>query len=307
MIFYRLRKANNYLKFLVVFCLILFAQNTFSQQIIENRVSFTVHKNLHFSETDQQLTLDLFVPDELSEPVPCIIVIQGGGFKSQDGQRFKHYAEYIAKSNYVAALISYRGKPDYMYKTTIRDIKSAVRYVKHKSAKYSIDPNRVGAMGKSAGGTLAALLAVTEDNSFDKRVHKVSGKVQVAVVYAGVFNFITRFSNSSHIALQPDVDVRMVSNAEWIGHSFSKNNKHWKNASPLNHLDKNDPPILFMHCKDDKSVPWLQSREMYEKMKALEISSDIIYFEQGGHGFQMENKESSYLYPMMTFFKKQFD
>jgi acetyl esterase/lipase len=306
MIFYRILKTNYYLKLLLVFCLVFCVQNTFSQQSIENKNSFTVYENLQFSETDQQLTLDLFVPDELSEPVPCIIVVQGGGFKSQDGQRFRHYAEYIAKSNYAAALISYRGKPDYTYKTTIKDIKSAVRYIRHKSSEYLINPDKVGAMGKSAGGTLAALLAVTEDNSFDKRVYKVSGKVQAAVVYAGVFNFITRFSDSAHIALQPDADIRRLSNGEWIGHSFSKNNKHWKNVSPINHLDKNDPPVLFMHCKDDTSVPWLQSQEMYNKMKALEISSDILYFEQGGHGFQLENKELC-LYPMMAFFKKQFD
>jgi dipeptidyl aminopeptidase/acylaminoacyl peptidase len=61
-----------------------------------------------------------------------------------------------------------------------------------------------------------------------------------------------------------------------------------------------------MHCKDDQSVPWLQSQEMYKKMKKLKIDSEIIYFEQGRHGFQIDDKEL-YLSPMMSFFKKQFE
>ena len=98
----------------------------------------------------------------------------------------------------------------------------------------------------------------------------------------------------------------MVSNGEWIGSTFSKNDKHWKKVSPINHLDKDDPPILFMHCKNDNSVPWLQSQEMYEKMKGLGINSDAIYFNQGGHGFNLGDN-TLYLSPMMSFFKKQFE
>jgi pectinesterase len=304
MIFYRKQKVIDCLKWLFVFNLILSTSIAFSHQINEN--TYTVYEKLPFSASEPQLTLDLFVPNELSEPVPCIVVVQGGGFKSQDGQRFRYFAEYIAKNNYAAALISYRGRPDYTYPTTIEDIKSAVRYLRDKSSEYLINPDKIGAMGKSAGGTLAALLAVTENNSFDKRKHKVSSKVQAAVAYAGVFNFISRFSDSSHIAHQPDVNIRMASNVEWIGSSFSKNDKDWIKVSAVNHLDKNDPPILFIHCKDDKSVPWLQSQEMHKKMKGLGISSEILIFEQGGHGFNLGNEEL-YLSPMMSFFKKQFE
>ena len=304
MIFCSIQRVIDCLKWLFVFNLILSTSNAFSQQINEN--TYTIYEKLPFSESEPQLTLDLFVPNDLSEPVPCIIVVQGGGFKSQDGQRFRYFAEYIAKSNYAAALISYRGRPDYTYQTTIEDIKSSVRYVRDKSSEYLINPDKIGTMGKSAGGTLAALLAVTENNSFDKGKHTVSSKAQAAVAYAGAFNFISRFSDTSHIALQPDVDIRMASNGEWIGSSFSRNDKDWIKASAINHLDKNDPPILFIHCKDDKSVPWPQSQEMHKKMKGLGISSEILIFEQGGHGFDLADKEL-YLSPMMSFFKKQFE
>ncbi len=304
--FHSKQKAFGFLKGLLTFCLILYTFNAFPQQEDEHKNSFTVYENLSFSVSDPQLTLDLFLPNEIPGLIPCIVVIQGGGFFSQDGQRFRYFAEYIANGNYAAALISYRGKPDYMYPTTIDDIKSAVRFIRSNSSKYSINPDKIGAMGRSAGGTLAALLTVSEDNSFGKEQQKISGKVQAAVAYAGVFDFISRFADSSQVALQPNVDTKIESNTEWIGPAYAQGNKHWKIASPINHLDKNDPPMLFMHCKDDQTVPWLQSQEMYENMISLDIRSEIKYFNQGGHGFRLGDN-NQYLSPMMSFFKNQFE
>jgi len=44
--------------------------------------------------------------------------------------------------------------------------------------------------------------------------------------------------------------------------------------------------MLFLHCKDDSTVPWLQSQEMHEKMKAAGIESSTVYYETGGHGYK---------------------
>jgi acetyl esterase/lipase len=215
---------------------------------------------------------------------------------SQDGQGFRGFAEYIAKNKYAAALISYRGRPTHQYQTTILDVKSAVSYIKNNSAKYAIDPAKIGAMGRSAGATLAALLAVAGD----------SAQVQAAVAYSGVFDFVARFTDSSQTAHQPKLATTLQTNSEWIGAPFSTEDPNWKQASASNHLDKNDSPILFMHCKDDKVVSWIQSQKMYEKMKDSGINSEIIYFEKGGHGFGSVEKEL-FLKPMISFFKKQFE
>ena len=307
MAFYKRHMKYKFLKLLFLFSFILFSPNAFAQQIDESCNAYKVYEKLPFSTEDSQLTLDLFVPNKLSKSVPCIIVIQGGGFKSQDGQRFRYFAEYIAENNYVAALISYRGQPDFTYNTTMNDIKSAVRYVKKVSAKYSIDSTLIGATGRSAGATLAALLAVADNDSvFGKTEHKVSSSIQAAVLYAGVFDFVARFNDSAQIALQPDSEKKILSNGAWIGTPFSNDDKNWNVVSTINHLDKNDPPLLLMHCKDDKTVPWLQTRNLYNEIEKLKNGSEVLYFENGGHGFHLAKNEL-YLEPMMTFFKKQFD
>lgn len=81
------------LQFSFLFCFVLLATNSFGQHTIEASNPFNIFEKLAFSAEDPKLTLDLFVPNKISEPVPCIIVIQGGGFKSQDGQRFRYFAE----------------------------------------------------------------------------------------------------------------------------------------------------------------------------------------------------------------------
>lgn len=215
--------------------------------------------------------------------------------------------KYIAKNNYAAALISYRGQPDFTYKTTLNDIKSAVRYVKKVSAEFSVDSAKIGATGRSAGATLAALLAVADnDCAFVETEEKVSSSIQSAVLYAGVFDFVARFNDSAQIELQPDLKKKILSNGAWIGTAFSNDDRSWNVVSAINHLDKNDPPLLLMHCKDDTTVPWLQSLNLYNEIEKLRNGSEVLFFEKGGHGFHLA-KNGLYLEPMMTFFKKQFD
>lgn len=267
--------------------------------------AYSVSDGLAFTQEDASLTLDLFVPVKTEGAVPCVIVIQGGGFMPQNGQRFRSFAVYLAEHDYAAALISYRGRPDHGYRDTIADTKAAVRFVRRVAGDYDIDPNRVGAMGRSAGGTLAALLAVTAgEKSLEGRGGSTaySSRIQAAVAYAGVFDFISRFTDSKQLALQPKWNAKLASNGEWIGPPFSVENRDWQFASAINHLDPDDPPILFLHCKDDSTVPWIQSRDMCAKMKQRGIDSQEKYYETGGHGFSRLGDQP--MADMVAFFDK---
>ena len=91
-------------------------------------------------------------------------------------------------------------------------------------------------MGRSAGGTLTALLAVTgDDEELEGNAGhpEFSSRIQAAVAIAGVFDFVARFTDERHIALQPNVDKKLVSNGEWIGPPFSPDNEHWLRASAI--------------------------------------------------------------------------
>ena len=265
----------------------------------------TIHEALSFSNTAKDLRLDLYVPNRAAHSAPCVIVIQGGGFLPQDGQRFRPFAEYLAKNGLAAALISYRGRPDHTYRDTIADTKAAVRFVRSVSKQYNIDPDRIGATGRSAGGTLAALLAVTggmEEFEGDGGHPECSSRIQAAVAYAGAFDFVTRFTDEQQIALQPKYTAKIQTNGEWIGAPFSPDNPDWLNASAVRHVDKGDAPMLFLHCKDDATVPWPQSRDMCERLKRAGIRSEVKYYGTGGHGFSGLGDEP--MEEMVRFFRE---
>lgn len=272
---------------------ILFAadanRTALAQEKTADEGPITVHKGLVYSKTDRELTLDLFLPPRADKPVPCVIVIQGGGFAAQNGQRFRPFAEYLAEHGFAAALIAYRGRPDHTYQQTVADIKAAVRYVRKAGSRYNIDAARIGAMGRSAGGTLAALLAVTggvKELEGEAGNPEYSSQIQAAVALAGVFDFVSRFTDQRQIDLQPNVKRKIVTNGEWIGTEFSKTDEHWLCASAITHVDKDDPPILFLACKDDATVPWIQSQQMYDAMKQVGIDAEIDLYSSGGHGFR---------------------
>jgi acetyl esterase/lipase len=248
--------------------------------------------------------MDLFLPKAADEPTACVIVIQGGGFAAQDGQKFRRFAEYFSQHGFAAALIAYRGRPDHEYRDTVADVKAAVRYVRKVSTQYNIDSDRIGAMGRSAGGTLAAVLGVTggvEELEGDAGPPGFSSRIQAAVALAGVFDFVSRFTDKQQIALQPKVDSKIVSNGQWIGPPFSPTDEHWLRASAINHVDEEDPPILFLSCRDDATVPWIQSQEMFEAMKEAGADPAIRLYETGGHSFGTLGEEP--MAEMVRFFK----
>ena len=221
--------------------------------------------------------------------MPCIIVIEGGGFAARDGQRFANFARYLANRGYAAALIAYRGRPEHKYRDTVADTKAAVRFVRSVSDQYNIDSNRFGAMGRSAGGTLTALLALTGgDSKLEGNGGNVgqSSRIQSAVAMAGVFDFVARFNSKAQLDLQKQHATKLKTNGQWIGPPFAADNADWLQASAVNHIDQDDPPILFLCCKNDAIVPWLQSQEMHDAMKASGAKSEIKIYNDGGHSFR---------------------
>lgn len=246
----------------------------------------SIHEGIRYSHIDENLKMDLFLPQARAQPVPCVLAISGGGFRSQDGQRVRHFAEHLVASGFASALIAYRARPDNTYQTSIADAKAVVRFVRSISAKHRIDPGRIGVVGRSAGATLAALLAVTADmNEFegDGGHPEFSSRIQAAVGIAGTYDFVARYSAKEQTAIQPKLDKFIRSNGEWIGAPFSSTNEHWARASAINHVAAKNAPILLLHSKDDPIVPWMQSRDMHARMARAGVQSELKIYETGGH------------------------
>ena len=99
----------------------------------------------------EDLKLDLATPRGLDHPVPAIVVIHGGGWQGGNRQGMAGIAKQAAAHGFVAATISYRLAPKHIFPAQVEDCKCAVRCLRKVAAERHIDPDRIGAVGISAG------------------------------------------------------------------------------------------------------------------------------------------------------------
>ena len=257
---------------------------------------FSIHESLPFGDEDVGLTLDLYLPNDQVGAVPCVVTIQGGGFLPQDGKRFKPFAERLATHGIASALISYRGRPDHTFRETMSDVWASIRFVRENAERYGLNPDQIGVTGRSAGGTLAALVAVQGREDGPRK------RVQAAVCFAGVYDFIGRFTDAEQLAAQPRAKTKLKTNGDWIGSSFSATNPDWISASAIRHGNAGDPPVLLLHSKDDRVVPWQQSRDMHAALLDAGIESELKLYENGGHAVDPRSEDT--LDVMVAYFAK---
>lgn len=264
-----------------------------------------VYRNLEFATYGtKSILLDLYVPRGKIDAAPCIVVIPGGGFMPQGREKFAADAQRFAEAGFAAASIGYRGRPDDPFPAAVHDAKAAVRFLRARAGLYGVDPARIGAFGQSAGGYLAAMLAVTKEQALegDGGNSGISSVVQSAVSFAGVFDFIERFRETSAMA---NTAAKLKTNGEWIGAPFSPESALWRQASPYYHVAPGVAPMLLVHCKDDETVAWMQSEHMYEALKAVQPESRLLLLEKGGHSIRnARESETAAWDAAITFFRE---
>lgn len=243
---------------------------------------FHIIPDLVFAPHDPQLQLALYLPQSKGR-LPCVLALQGGGFLPQTGKGYRGMAEYLASHGFAAALVAYRGRPKHHFPDTLADVRAAARFLRTNADRWQLDPQKFAAVGGSAGGTLAALLATTGDET-DRDC-----QIQAAVCFAGVFDFVSRFQDPQQLALQPAHAEKLKTNEAWIGAPFTPDAPAWRQASPASHLNAGDAPILFLHSRNDTTVPWLQSQLCHHQMQQLKLTSELIVYEDGGHGVAPAN------------------
>ncbi|MCY3017589.1 MAG: alpha/beta hydrolase, partial [Planctomycetota bacterium] len=108
----------------------------------------------------EQLCLDLAMPGRSGGPFPLIVCLHGGAWISGNKSSYRETILDFARRGYVAASVQYRLAPRHKFPAQIEDAKCAVRYLRAHAAEFRINPNRVGALGDSAGGHLALLLGL---------------------------------------------------------------------------------------------------------------------------------------------------
>jgi len=211
---------------------------------------------------------------------PAVVLIHGGGFSGGTRESYLPMAIRLAQNGYVAATVSYRLTPTYQFPLPLHDVKAAVRFLRAKAAKYSVDGEHIGAIGESAGATYSQFLAVTrnmpqwEGNGGSK---EQSSSVDCAISYYGRSDMRRAYDGSRNAAtaLPPLLG----------GDRNSALDAHFR-GSPLNWVTPDSAPILAIHGTRDQNVPFEQSTILIDRMRSMGIEAELETLAESGHGFK---------------------
>ena len=225
--------------------------------------------DVSYLEGDRKEKADLYLPMNVpaGQKAPALILIHGGGFNDGDKRRYReiNFGTNAAKRGYLAMSINYKlrkSKGQVTWPQCIYDVKEAVRWLKLNADKYQLDPERIGALGGSAGGNLAFMLATTgPEDGFEGEGTRtnISTKIACGVDFYGAVDLMTYKSDRA----RPDTNKPEMA-------MFNKTKAEapdlYRRGSPTSYIRTNVAPLLMVHGTGDSTVLPNQSQILRSKL-----------------------------------------
>lgn len=220
-------------------------------------------------------TLEVFLPVEVSKPCAAVMICPGGGYARL---AYTHEGVWIAqefnKLGVAAAVLKYR-LPDDQIETErnirpLQDAQRGLQLMHEQAAAWGLDPDRIGIMGFSAGGHLAASAST----------HFKEVLVEGATVEQ----------------VKPDFSILVypvISMTAELTHKGSRDRLIGQEASPQqiryysNELQVSPEmsPVFLVHAADDRTVKVENSFQLYEALRQNRVPAELHILDRGGHGF----------------------
>jgi acetyl esterase/lipase len=247
-----------------------------------------VEKDLNYAGTrNPRQALDLVLPraNRSGKPLPMIVIIHGGAFRAGNkSMGLREAAGFAGTGDYAAATINYRLSGEATWPAQIHDCKAAIRWLRANAAKYGLDPDRIGVIGASAGGHLAAMLGAGGGVAAlegDLGPHTgVSSRVKCVVDLFGPSDLLAMADYPSRI----DHNAPHSPESELIGGALPEHKDAARAASPITYISHDDPPFLIFHGTEDPLVPFNQSERLTEALKAAGVSCAFVRVIDASHG-----------------------
>lgn len=207
----------------------------------------------------------------------AMLITPGGGYRwvviDKEGYEI---ARWLSARGFTVFVLFYRlpgegwaAGPD----VVLQDTQRAIRLIRHRAADYGIDPERVGAMGFSAGGHACADLAARFAQKVYAPVDKADALSARPFVAAPIYPVISMSAPAAH----PGSREKLVGAKA----ASDKERAH----SPHLNIPSNAPPHFILHAEDDEVVPVENALLLRAALRAKEVSVEIHLFSHGGHGF----------------------
>ena len=230
---------------------------------------------------DRELGLDIYMPRGVDDP-PLLVWIHGGRWLYRTKEDINTLA--LVEEGFAIASIDFRLSVDEPFPAQIHDIKAAIRFLRANAETYGYEATRIGVHGRSSGGHLTSLVGVTngvKELEGELGDHlDVSSDVQVAVSYFGASNLTTILDQSTPFGVM----LRGPALALLLGGPMEATTELAELASPVFHVDGQDPPLLLLHGDQDPQMPINQAHELHGVYKEHELPVHLEVIHGAKHG-----------------------
>ena len=211
------------------------------------------------------LYLDIYYPANYDtvQSYPAIVFFFGGGWKVGDVTQFEPHAAYLSDRGMVCILADYRTASRHQTSPfeSLKDAKSAMRFVRKHAKEYHLDTAKIAAAGGSAGGHLASATAFIEG------YNETSDDLSV------------RCKPNALVLFNPVIDNGPG------GYGYERIGDAYKEFSPLHNITAGAPPTLFLLGTEDDLIPVETARYYQKVMDRVGSRCDLALFEGEKHGF----------------------
>jgi acetyl esterase/lipase len=238
-----------------------------------------LHRNLEYGAGGgETVKLDLALPEKRDKPLPCIVMIHGGGWRG--GNKDGHIQQIFgfAQQGYAAATVQYRFAPQHKFPAQVEDVKCAVRFLRANAEKYNINKDRFGAIGFSAGAHLSMLLGTMgkDDGMEGDGGHAdQSSQVQAVVSFFGPTDLSADDIPNNVISMVDDL----------VGAKKSEEPELRVAASPVTYVTKGDAPTLMYQGTKDRLVPHTQAYKMADALTKAGVPGRVELLLGADHGW----------------------
>ena len=218
----------------------------------------------------QKLTLDIFRPGYVHDPLPGVLVLHGGSW--QDGDRRERIAlnGYLAARDYLVFSINYRLAPEWKFPAGRDDVLSAIAYLKVYAKEIGLDPTRLALLGRSGGGQLALLAAYTSGEP------AIRGVISVAAPTDLRYNYDNPAASSL-------LNTRAVLES-YLGGTPATADTAYFAASPINFVSAGSPPTLLIHGLHDGHVSPEESVRLEARLQKASVKNMFVRLPWATHG-----------------------
>ncbi|MGB8330392.1 MAG: alpha/beta hydrolase [Polyangiales bacterium] len=230
------------------------------------------------------LRLDVAMSEQPGGNRPAIMQIHGGawiiGDKREQGWPL---IGHLAANGWVCFNVNYRLSPAATWPEHLIDLKYALKWIRDHATEYGVDPSFVAVTGGSAGGHLAAMMALTaNDPEYQPGFEDADTGVQAAVPVYGVYDFTNRLGT-----MQARFRIRMLE--PMIMKAFLEEEpEKFHRASPIDRVHPDAPPFLIVHGDRDTLAPVQDARLFAENLRRIS-RAPVMYTELPGaqHAFDI--------------------